>query len=139
MHMESYGVVSYTVLVAFSHNRLLTFTTTPPPPHSTPLPPHSYVLRALGVQDDMAHTSLRFGLGRFTTVDEVSTVNTHLLAVVKHAVGGNERTVPSHTRVTLTHTRNPLAPPPPRIHPHRVLCLLPRVLLRLLHSPFLSG
>merc|ERR1711865_274800 len=31
----------------------------------------SYVLRALGVQDDMAHTSLRFGLGRFTTVDEV--------------------------------------------------------------------
>ena len=27
----------------------------------------SYVLRALGVEEDMAHTSLRFGLGRFTT------------------------------------------------------------------------
>lgn len=31
----------------------------------------SYVLRALGVEDEMAHTSLRFGLGRFTTENEV--------------------------------------------------------------------
>lgn len=31
----------------------------------------SYVLRALGVEDEMAHTSLRFGLGRFTTEAEV--------------------------------------------------------------------
>jgi len=31
----------------------------------------SYVLRALGVQDDMAHTSIRFGIGRFTTDAEV--------------------------------------------------------------------
>lgn len=31
----------------------------------------SYVLRALGVEDEMAHTSLRFGLGRFTTAAEV--------------------------------------------------------------------
>ena len=31
----------------------------------------SYVLRALGVEEDMAHTSLRFGLGRFTTEQEV--------------------------------------------------------------------
>ena len=31
----------------------------------------SYVLRALGVEEDMAHTSLRFGLGRFTTEAEV--------------------------------------------------------------------
>lgn len=31
----------------------------------------SYVLRALGVEEDMAHTSLRFGLGRFTTEEEV--------------------------------------------------------------------
>ena len=31
----------------------------------------SYVLRALGVEEDMAHTSIRFGLGRFTTEAEV--------------------------------------------------------------------
>jgi cysteine desulfurase len=31
----------------------------------------SYVLRALGVDDEMAHTSIRFGLGRFTTEQEV--------------------------------------------------------------------
>eukprot|EP00897_Mesotaenium_endlicherianum_P005206 jgi/Mesen1/4713/ME000241S03754 len=31
----------------------------------------SYVLRALGVEEDMAHTSIRFGIGRFTTEDEV--------------------------------------------------------------------
>jgi len=31
----------------------------------------SYVLRALGVDDELAHGSLRFGLGRFTSEDEV--------------------------------------------------------------------
>lgn len=31
----------------------------------------SYVLRALGVGSDLAHSSIRFGLGRFTTDDEV--------------------------------------------------------------------
>lgn len=31
----------------------------------------SYVLRALGLEDEMAHTSIRFGFGRFTTDDEV--------------------------------------------------------------------
>ena len=31
----------------------------------------SYVLRALGVGDEMAHSSLRFGIGRFTTAEEV--------------------------------------------------------------------
>ncbi|KAF4661448.1 hypothetical protein FOZ61_003177 [Perkinsus olseni] len=31
----------------------------------------SYVLRAIGVGDDLAHTSLRFGIGRFTTDEEV--------------------------------------------------------------------
>jgi cysteine desulfurase len=33
----------------------------------------SYVLRALGVAEEMAHTSLRIGLGRFTTDHEVDT------------------------------------------------------------------
>eukprot|EP00614_Pseudopedinella_elastica_P004940 CAMPEP_0172589946 /NCGR_PEP_ID=MMETSP1068-20121228/8465_1 /TAXON_ID=35684 /ORGANISM="Pseudopedinella elastica, Strain CCMP716" /LENGTH=376 /DNA_ID=CAMNT_0013385617 /DNA_START=9 /DNA_END=1139 /DNA_ORIENTATION=- len=31
----------------------------------------SYVLRAIGVGEDLAHTSLRFGLGRFSTEEEV--------------------------------------------------------------------
>ncbi|KAF3325616.1 cysteine desulfurase 1 [Carex littledalei] len=31
----------------------------------------SYVLRALGVDEDMAHTSIRFGIGRFTTEAEI--------------------------------------------------------------------
>jgi cysteine desulfurase len=31
----------------------------------------SYVLRALGVEDELAHTSIRFGIGRFTTEEEI--------------------------------------------------------------------
>lgn len=31
----------------------------------------SYVLRALGVEEDMAHTSIRYGIGRFTTEQEI--------------------------------------------------------------------
>jgi cysteine desulfurase len=34
----------------------------------------SYVLRALGVDDELAHSSLRFGIGRFTTEEEVDFV-----------------------------------------------------------------
>ncbi|VVC31682.1 Aminotransferase class V domain,Cysteine desulfurase,Aminotransferase class-V, pyridoxal-phosphate [Cinara cedri] len=31
----------------------------------------SYVLRAIGADEDLAHSSIRFGFGRFTTIDEV--------------------------------------------------------------------
>lgn len=31
----------------------------------------SYVLRALGVDEELAHTSLRIGIGRYTTVEEI--------------------------------------------------------------------
>lgn len=34
----------------------------------------SYVLRAIGLGDDLAHSSLRFGIGRFTTKEEVDFV-----------------------------------------------------------------
>jgi cysteine desulfurase len=34
----------------------------------------SYVLRALGVGDELAHSSIRFGIGRFTTAEEVDHV-----------------------------------------------------------------
>ncbi len=31
----------------------------------------SYVLRAMGVDEELAHTSIRFGIGRFTTLEEI--------------------------------------------------------------------
>ncbi len=34
----------------------------------------SYVLRAMGVTEDLAHSSIRFGLGRFTTEEEIDFV-----------------------------------------------------------------
>ncbi|HZX82200.1 MAG TPA: IscS subfamily cysteine desulfurase [Reyranella sp.] len=43
----------------------------------------SYVLRALGVEEEMAHTSLRIGLGRFTTEHEVDTAVEELVRHVK--------------------------------------------------------
>ena len=43
----------------------------------------SYVLRALGVPDDLAHSSIRFGLGRFTTEEEVDHVVELFAAKVK--------------------------------------------------------
>ena len=42
----------------------------------------SYVLKALGAGDDLAHSSIRFGLGRWTTRDEVDYVADKLTSVV---------------------------------------------------------
>ena len=43
----------------------------------------SYVLRALGVGDDLAHSSIRFGMGRFTTVEEVDYTADKIIVAVK--------------------------------------------------------
>ncbi|WVW78823.1 cysteine desulfurase IscS [Kwoniella bestiolae CBS 10118] len=42
----------------------------------------SYVLRALGAAEDMAHSSLRFGIGRFTTEAEIDLVVARIVSVV---------------------------------------------------------
>jgi cysteine desulfurase len=39
----------------------------------------SYVLRALGVGDELAHSSIRFGIGRFNTEEEVDFVIDHVV------------------------------------------------------------
>src|SRR5215469_6262319 len=43
----------------------------------------SYVLKALGVGEDLAHTSIRFGLGRFNTVEEVDYVTNRVVETVE--------------------------------------------------------
>ena len=43
----------------------------------------SYVLKALGVGEDLAHTSIRFGLGRFNTEEEVDYVMHKVISNVK--------------------------------------------------------
>ncbi|MFZ0393674.1 MAG: IscS subfamily cysteine desulfurase [Terracidiphilus sp.] len=43
----------------------------------------SYVLKALGLGDDVAHSSIRFGLGRFNTEAEVDYVADKLIDIVK--------------------------------------------------------
>jgi cysteine desulfurase len=42
----------------------------------------SYVLKALGVGEDLAHTSIRFGLGRFNTEEEVDYVADRVVETV---------------------------------------------------------
>jgi cysteine desulfurase len=44
----------------------------------------SYVLKALGVGDELAHSSIRFSFGRFNTMDEVDYVADKVIATVNH-------------------------------------------------------
>ena len=43
----------------------------------------SYVLRALGRSDELAHSSIRFSVGRFTTIEEVD----YVVALMKDKIG----------------------------------------------------
>jgi len=43
----------------------------------------SYVLRACGVSEDLAHTSIRFGIGRFNTDEEVDYVGKYVVEQVR--------------------------------------------------------
>jgi cysteine desulfurase len=42
----------------------------------------SYVLKALGLNDELAHSSIRFSIGRFTTEEEID----HVIAAIQHAI-----------------------------------------------------
>lgn len=44
----------------------------------------SYVLKALGLGDELAHSSIRFGLGRFNTEEEVDFVINDVVRAVNH-------------------------------------------------------
>jgi cysteine desulfurase len=43
----------------------------------------SHVLRAIGVEEELAHTAIRFGLGRFNTEEEVDYVACRVVEEVK--------------------------------------------------------
>jgi cysteine desulfurase len=47
----------------------------------------SYVLKACGIEDDLALSSIRFGLGRFTTEEEIDYAVEKVSAVIEHLRG----------------------------------------------------
>jgi cysteine desulfurase len=55
-------------------------------------PKPSHVLKAMGLDDQLARSTLRLGLGRFTTDDEVSVVIDKLLKMLEKAYGAKSPT-----------------------------------------------
>jgi len=49
----------------------------------------SYVLKALGLDDDLAHSSLRLGLGRFTTPEEIDYAIDQIMKIVLQLRAGS--------------------------------------------------
>ena len=47
----------------------------------------SHVLRAMGLEDELAHNSIRFSLGRFTTSDEIDYVAAKVVRIVRSLRG----------------------------------------------------
>jgi cysteine desulfurase len=60
----------------------------------------SYVLKAIGLSDELAHGSLRFGLGRFSMAEEVD-------FVLEEVVQNVNRLRPLNPECELTHARQP--------------------------------
>ena len=50
----------------------------------------SYVLRALGLADADAAGSIRFGLGRWTTAEEIDAAGARLVAAVRDLRGSDQ-------------------------------------------------
>ncbi len=73
----------------------------------------SYVLRALGVEEDMAHTSIRFGIGRFTTAEEIDRAGVVVApapAVTRHAGWGVAAVMRAASSAVIVRPCTPRAP-----------------------------
>jgi cysteine desulfurase len=73
-HVEGEGLMMHLKHLAISSGSACTSASIEP----------SYVLTSLGITDDLAHSSVRFGLGRFTTEEEIDFAIEQVKAAVDH-------------------------------------------------------